>query len=269
MKHPLFTFALFSYLITWSIILTFYFLFKTEFIDGDTLNLLSSLGAVGPFLAAVLTSKIFYGYDGVKKLYSSLRVKGINIVVLIICISPLVFFLIAFFIYPFWKGNFLSFEAVKSQFQLNTTLSYFGWIVPFLVYAIFEEIGWRGFALPHLQEKYTALKSTVFLTIIWAGWHLPFFLYRLNFSLMISFGFFIGLFIGAIILTSIYNLSSGSVIAVILFHLTNNIASAFDKEIIAAVLSAGFFFVAIFLINYYKKENLADKMRIKNYFIQK
>lgn len=38
-----------------------------------------------------------------------------------------------------------------------------------------EEIGWRGFALPRLTEKFGLTLSTLLLGALWAGWHLPLF----------------------------------------------------------------------------------------------
>jgi len=38
-----------------------------------------------------------------------------------------------------------------------------------------EEIGWRGFALPRLTEKFGLPLATLLLGIIWAFWHLPLF----------------------------------------------------------------------------------------------
>lgn len=38
-----------------------------------------------------------------------------------------------------------------------------------------EEIGWRGFALPHMTEKFGLAVSTLILGVIWACWHLPLF----------------------------------------------------------------------------------------------
>lgn len=35
-----------------------------------------------------------------------------------------------------------------------------------------EEIGWRGFALPHLQAGYNSLIASLILGVLWAGWHL-------------------------------------------------------------------------------------------------
>ena len=118
-------------------------------------------------------------------------------------------------------------------------------MLPLLAYAFFEEIGWRGFLLPHLQEKYAAWTATLYLTVIWALWHTPFFFYRFEWSLFISVGFFFSLLVGALLLTAIYNDSRGYLGGTMLFHFLNNLCSAFEKEIVVAVLSVGFVFLAV------------------------
>ena len=42
---------------------------------------------------------------------------------------------------------------------------------------LFEEPGWRGFALPRLEAQFGPLPATLALGMIWAAWHLPLFLY--------------------------------------------------------------------------------------------
>jgi len=39
--------------------------------------------------------------------------------------------------------------------------------------ALFEEVGWRGFALPRLQAQLGPLRWTLVLGGVWAAWHLP------------------------------------------------------------------------------------------------
>lgn len=36
-----------------------------------------------------------------------------------------------------------------------------------------EEGGWRGFAAPLLQSKYSPLKAAIILGVVWAAWHIP------------------------------------------------------------------------------------------------
>jgi uncharacterized protein len=39
--------------------------------------------------------------------------------------------------------------------------------------AVGEEIGWRGFFQPVLDEKYGILRSTLLVALIWGYWHIP------------------------------------------------------------------------------------------------
>ncbi len=51
------------------------------------------------------------------------------------------------------------------------------WGLWFLTSGLGEEVGWRGFALPRLQQSTLGHDSSLLLAIGWAGWHLPAFLY--------------------------------------------------------------------------------------------
>lgn len=88
---------------------------------------------------------------------------------------------------------------------------------------LFEEVGWRGFLLDQLQRRRTVLVSTAVVAIVWAAWHLP---------LLISeptgqrppLPFLVWVLAQTVLLTWIYNTSSGSVLLVILFHAAANVA---------------------------------------------
>jgi uncharacterized protein len=56
---------------------------------------------------------------------------------------------------------------------LNAWLSVPILVVVLLIPALFEEIGWRGLALPRLQSRYGALAASLIIGIAWAAWHLP------------------------------------------------------------------------------------------------
>jgi len=252
-----------AYSITWTFVIGIYFLYTQHSITLNQLNIYYILGSLGPFLSAIITTQIFYKKDGLKKLFATFQLKRINKKTLLLSCSPLLFFLVGWLLYPLFTGRWFSFAITKQQFNLTGAASHLGWALPFIAYALFEELGWRGFALPHLQTKFSAFHSTIFLSGIWALWHVPFFLWRFNFSISIAIGFFFGIFVGAIILTSIFNLSKGSVLAAIIFHLSNNIASAFDKNYIVAMVSTGFVFLAIYLLIKYKLKNLSDGERVK------
>ncbi|MFM9910777.1 MAG: type II CAAX prenyl endopeptidase Rce1 family protein [Chitinophagaceae bacterium] len=259
----LWTYIIIAYSITWTFVIGIYFLYTQNAISLNQLNIYFTFGSLGPFISAIITTKLFYKRDGLKKLFATLHPNRLNKKTLLLSCSPLLLFLIGWLLYPLFTGKWFSFAVTKEQFSLTDLVSYLGWALPFIAYALFEELGWRGFALPHLQSKYSAFQSTVILTFIWALWHAPFFLWRFNFSIGISIGFFFGIFVGAIILTSIFNLSRGCVLAAIIFHLTNNIASAFDKNYIVAVVSTGFVLLAIYLLIKYKPKNLSDGERVK------
>jgi uncharacterized protein len=268
MVKPVRLYLFISFFLTWLVCITCFLFYKAGDISLDTLNMAYNFGALGPFAGAFVSAKIYYGKDGIQKLLGTFRLSTLNKQSLLLSLSPLIFLVVGFLTYPLFKGHWYTFEDTRRQFALTDTASYIGWILPFITYSVFEEFGWRGFFLPHLQQKYTALQSSMLLTLFWASWHLPFFLWRFDFSVFITFGFFFSIFIGAIILTSAFNFSNGSILSTILFHFANNIASALDKEYIVAVVSTGFVFVAIYIVRRYTGENLADVVRVKNFYLK-
>lgn len=256
-----------TFFITWGLTLTGYFMYKGGLIDFNRLNLIYIFGALGPFIGALISAKVFYGTQGVMALFSTFSFKNVSKTSLLLALSPAVFFCIGLLLYPLFTGHWYTFADTQQQFHLTTTTSYINWFLPFITYSFLEEFGWRGFLLPHLQQEYSALKSTTILTVIWASWHLPFFLWRFQFSLFITVGFFFSIFIGALIITSIFNLSKKSIVPVILFHLVNNLASALDKQYIVAIISTGFVFMAIYLYRTYKPATLSTIGKVKNFYL--
>lgn len=85
-----------------------------------------------------------------------------------------------------------------------------------------EEIGWRGFALPHLLRGRTPLRASLLLAVPWAVWHLPLFvlspaLRGLGLPLF-AIGLVPTLAVLSILLTRVYLRSGGSVLLAAICH---------------------------------------------------
>ena len=88
-----------------------------------------------------------------------------------------------------------------------------------------EEIGWRGYVLPHLQAKYGALTSALILGVIWGFWHLPKYLTHWD---TVSFAWFMAhTTIVSVLYTWLYNGTKGSLLLVTLFHAASNATGVF------------------------------------------
>jgi membrane protease YdiL (CAAX protease family) len=89
----------------------------------------------------------------------------------------------------------------------------------FLGPGLFEEIGWRGFALPNLQRRYSALVSSLIIGLVWALWHWPNFVLPSEplpwwhppaYVLLIT--------AVSVVFTWAYNSTGGSLFVVVLLH---------------------------------------------------
>ncbi|GAB7094486.1 type II CAAX endopeptidase family protein [Halolamina litorea] len=85
-----------------------------------------------------------------------------------------------------------------------------------------EELGWRGFMLPILQERRSALASGLLVGVAWAGWHLPLFLNASTtqgaWSRSQQVLWVVSILAGSVLWTWMYNGTGGSVLAVAVFH---------------------------------------------------
>lgn len=81
-----------------------------------------------------------------------------------------------------------------------------------------EEVGWRGFALPRLQRKYTALTANLILAGFVMAWHL-----RLVAKGDLPLVALIGTVAATILFGWLYNNTSGSLLLVYLFHATDGV----------------------------------------------
>lgn len=82
-----------------------------------------------------------------------------------------------------------------------------------------EEIGWRGYMLARLQSSMSPARASLVLGILWGLWHVPKLLMGAQFFAL----WFIGIMGLTYVLTSAFNRTGGSILAVTLIHSTVNL----------------------------------------------
>jgi membrane protease YdiL (CAAX protease family) len=126
------------------------------------------------------------------------------------------------------------------------TISSMAGIILFTVFSgpVAEELGWRGFALPRLQAKYSALVSSLILGVIWTCWHLPFFYTTGATQMSIPFPIYLVLVTTVTIyLTWLYNNTQGSLVITILAHFSYNL-TAFLTSTLGLMPAMRFYMIA-------------------------
>jgi membrane protease YdiL (CAAX protease family) len=137
------------------------------------------------------------------------------------------------------------------------------WLV-FLGMALSEEPGWRGFALPRLQARHSAFLSTLILTAIWLGLHLPtYWFYPTAVEAVAQFGpvavvlNFMILLAQALLYAWMLNSSKGSVLMVVLLHAGFNLATTGSGTEVGGIALLVFVVVAVIVVIVAKPANLA------------
>ena len=220
-QHPLFFFFLMSYAFSW-IILIPYLLSVWGILRGNFSFLYTLKPFVGPTLAAIIMTGITEGKAGLLRLRQRLQQRraGRQWYLFILLGIPALL-LLGIVIQP---EALASFQGLTLRLLVSYPV-YF--VIVFFGVALPEEIGWRGFALPRMQLRYGPLWGTLLLGVLWAFWHLLFFLtpvhgggpgtgfatFLTNFSI-----FFLMVMAVAIITTWVFNHTRGSIFISNLVH---------------------------------------------------
>ena len=101
-------------------------------------------------------------------------------------------------------------------------------IIAIITGATGEELGWRGFALPRLQKRHSALISSLILGFYWGIWHIPSWIISGSpFTVESTFFFIASTILNSIIITCITNNTKGSILLVSIHHWSENVWSQY------------------------------------------
>lgn len=220
--HPTISFFVLAYLISWILFLPAVAV-SQGWIDGSRgiTDVISMFGDYGPLIAGLIVTAILYGRGGIRSLLGRLLPGRAKPIWYLVALIPPGILLVSLVIGDLFS---LPHEAFPLT-SLALVPVYF--LVIFFNAGIAEEIGWRGFALPQLQQRYSALASSILLGVIWAGWHIPAFFIGGNYHVGISFPLFVLHVVAfSILLTWVTN-GSGSLLIPVLMHTASNTSQGF------------------------------------------
>jgi membrane protease YdiL (CAAX protease family) len=183
---------------------------------------------LGPAIAAVVVTAWTMGRPGVRDLLARMARWRVPIRWWLAALSPVAFLGLALIAMAV-AGKALPSVADFGRFSGTPAIGLVGVLLLItFVGALGEETGWRGYALPQLQRRFSPLTSSLILASLWFLWHLPQFFviatYR-DFSPVQYVGMFLGLTCGAVVLTWLYNRSGSSILLVIVWRGLYNFVS--------------------------------------------
>jgi membrane protease YdiL (CAAX protease family) len=262
-RHPLVSYFLMAYGFSWLAWLPIV-------LSQDGLGLLpihlsdawGLLGVFGPLLSAVLVAATISGKIGIRHLLRQLFLWRVG-----------------------WQWYLFIFLGVPGLLMLGTLASpqlaaalqvptpqlvlalLPALVFQFLAVGFGEEPGWRGFALPRLQQRYGPLGGTLILGVLWGGWHLPWSLTdsgaagtSSGATLLTMGGIILSVTSVAIVMTWVFNRTQGNVlISGMLLHAMLNafadvgLTSFFPPQLVAEAaplpLLIGFGVASLLLIS--------------------
>ena len=180
---------------------------------------LYKLGTFGPTVAALLLTGVIQGRRGLRALGKRLLIWRVGVF---------------WYLFSLFSTAVITLAAIGIHAALGGAVGPFNdpaqlyLVVPAFLYVLFtsvigEEIGWRGYALPRLQARYSALGASLVLGVVWGLWHLPLFWMAGNFHQYIPVSLFLLQVVGfSVLYTWMNNNTRGSLLLPHLFHAASN-----------------------------------------------
>jgi membrane protease YdiL (CAAX protease family) len=216
-RHSLLIFFILCYAVAWSLWIPLA-IFR-DAIPGRMAGLAILVGSNVPSAVAIILTAVIRGKRGTRQLLGRLLMWRVRPWWYLMLLVPTVLILI-------------SITVVAVLFN-GPTAALSGSVVATMITAVFmtfpgsalgEEIGWRGFALPRLQSRRTALAASLVLGTLHGLWHLPLWLRGLaDHQLSLYPAFVIQVIAIAVIYTWLYNGTRGSLLLAVLFHTALNL----------------------------------------------
>jgi len=192
-------------------------------ISENLSSIIRLFGVIMPMVSALLLTAIYGGRPAIWNLLSRLKIWRVGwkwwIAVVLVFPAMLIFAGVLY--------NLFSDQSPISLLPITAAVLLVN-IIFLTIASLGEEIGWRGVALPALLQRYSPLTASAILGIVWATWHLPFWIlidtlsqygagyFVLNYIFIVPTTFYI---------TWVFINSKGSLLLPVVLHLVFNIVN--------------------------------------------
>jgi membrane protease YdiL (CAAX protease family) len=201
------------------------------------------------FIMALITYSKEEKIEYIKRCYQVKRI-GARWWLVIILLFPAIY-AVGIFFDVFTGGSLPEMTILRSVIQNPVSF------IPLLLQGFIfsgpfpEELGWRGFALKPLLERFGFTKASVLLGVLWAVWHLPLFFMPAMWHGQAGFapaGFwtFILQAVGlTMIMSFVFIKARHSTLSAMMLHLTSNLTAQMLAKISDTVVIASFLIIFI------------------------
>jgi membrane protease YdiL (CAAX protease family) len=224
---PILLFFVLTFVVSWgwAFVVFFlpdvYYLQSYESVVGVLATMFVGIQAFGPSISALFVTGFYEGKKGLKQYAESLIKFKVKYY------WYLLVFLLPVFAYSAPVAVNLALGNPPNHDYFNTSLwgITFATVISNVIYAaLAEEPGWRGYALPKMNQHFRPIISAVIIGVIWAFWHLLF--YVLGSRDWITFPQFV---FTVTVLSCIYTwiyLKTKSIPLMVIFHVMHNLTNA-------------------------------------------
>jgi membrane protease YdiL (CAAX protease family) len=207
-RYPVLTYFVLVYVLSWACWIP---LAIVKNASSFPFIVFAALGIIMPSLVGMLLTALFRGKSGLGELFRRLgQVRNPLIWYAVVLLLPPVLWLIALGV-----PTLLGLATIAFAFPVVDVFGSF-------VSGFGEELGWRGFALPRMQARQSALAASLLLGVLWGLWHLPLLIAQglpLTAAGLVGFILFLLHIIAySVLFAWVYNNTKGSLFLMVLFH---------------------------------------------------
>jgi membrane protease YdiL (CAAX protease family) len=248
-RHPLASFFVLAYALTWLLWAPMVTAGVPAFSEARHIPTFAALPgvAIGVTGTALFMTGVTGGRVGLRRLLQRLTCLDVGVG----------WYLVALLVFPLSEmlitAAFAGPQVLRALTPSALTIYPLAFVSHFVFGPLFEETGWRGFALPRMQHRFGPLRGSLALGLLWGGWH--FFLYVPSWIAggamigLVNSGMFVAFTVTvSVLFTWLSNNTRASLLLVMLLHGSVNGTATYvqllaDRGVIsqdAAVFSAGF-----------------------------